>query len=430
GVTAGELTLYPDIEHIDVAEISPAVIKALPYFKDSTYAVHENPKLRIHAGDAFRILGRSEKRWNIILSEPSNPWVTGVDMLFTREFYQMVKTHLTGDGIFVQWVQSYASSPIMLGMVLNTIQQEFPQSRIFWSTMGDLLILATRAPLTPQDVKRAEAGLQKNDHVRKSLGAINLTTLDSLLLREICTPSHVKKLFSGYDIQTLDQPRLHYIAGKDFFIGRDMENSTILTQVSVPFVSEYLLAMKYPDWKTHAFSKEEYIPLAASLKSIVDNTVSPSLPSLAVKAFLGNPNMYPLSYPQFQEMGLDVLQFVVMANQASLDWGRIGLKEATFRKKAMTLFEHIQKTRNWIVPYPLVGLQALLEQGISESKDPYERTWCALQLSLLHFQEKADKHLIKNVLDKVRRLNGGKMPIADEDRPLLEHVNNMVKGLS
>jgi spermidine synthase len=429
GVTAGELTLYPDIEHIDVAEISPAVIAALPYFKDSTYAVHENPKLRILAGDAFRILGRNEKKWDIVISEPSNPWVTGVDLLFTREFYKMVRTHLTSDGMFLQWVQNYAISENTIGMILNTVKQEFPNYRVFWSTAGDLLILASTAPLTLQDVKRAEAVLQKNDRVRESLGAINLNTIDSLLLREVWTPSFAQKIFSGYDIQTMDQPRLHYIAGKDFFIGKDLYESLILGPLSVPFVSEYLLAIKYPDWKTHAFSKDEYVSLAVSLRSIVDNTVSRSLSSLAVKAFMGNPSMYPLSNQEFREMGLDVLQFVVATNLSDLDWGRIGLKNATFRQKVQVLRDHVLRTRNWIVPYPLVGLEALLEEGISESRDPYERTWCALQLSLLLSQEKADKRLVKNVLDKVIRQNGGKMPVADEDRYLLETVNKMMTSL-
>jgi hypothetical protein len=124
-----------------------------------------------------------------------------------------------------------------------------------------------------------------------------------------------------------------------------------------------------------------------------------------------------------------VLQFVVTANQKNLDWGRIGLKDATFRQKAWVLLDHVLKTRNWINPYPVAGLETLLQQGISESKDPYERTWCALQLSLLLSREKADKRLIKNVLDKVMTQNGGEMPVADEDRYLLEEVNKMMNGL-
>ena len=91
GVTAGELTLYPDVERIDVAEISPSVIEALPYFEEFTYGVHKDPRVNILMGDAFRIIGRSKKKWDIVISEPSNPWVTGVDSLFTREFYQLVK---------------------------------------------------------------------------------------------------------------------------------------------------------------------------------------------------------------------------------------------------------------------------------------------------------------------------------------------------
>lgn len=430
GVTAGELALYEDVQHVDVAEISPAVIEALPYFKNFTYAVHQNPKLRIFNGDAFRVIGRSEKKWDVIVSDSSNVWVTGVDLLFTREFYKMVNSHLTGDGIFLQWVQVYAASPEMLGMIFNTVRQEFPQSRVFWSNEADLLILASKAPLTLRDVKRAEEVLAKNDRVRDSLGVINLNTIDSLLLREIWTPSYMQTVFSGYGTQTMDQPRLHYIAGKDFFIGVNMDSSTALTPLSVPFVSEYLLAMKYPDWKTHAFSKKEYVPLAVSLKDIVNNTLSPMLPSLAVKTYLGNPTMYPVSDRQFQEMGLDVLQFVATSNQKDLDWGRIGLKDATFRQKAWVLLDHVLKTRNWINPYPVAGLETLLKQGMSESKDPYERTWCALQLSLLLSREKADKILIKNVLDKVMLQNNGAMPVSEEDRHLLEEVNTMMKGLS
>jgi len=65
-VTAGELTLYPDVERIDVAEISGTVVQALPHFSQATHYVQENPKLRFHIGDAFRILGRTKSQWDII----------------------------------------------------------------------------------------------------------------------------------------------------------------------------------------------------------------------------------------------------------------------------------------------------------------------------------------------------------------------------
>ncbi|MEI7673356.1 MAG: fused MFS/spermidine synthase, partial [Deltaproteobacteria bacterium] len=430
GVTAGEIALYPDVKHVDVAEISPGVIKALPYFSASTYAVHENPKLRILNGDAFRILGRSEKKWDIIISEPSNPWVTGVDLLFTEEFYRMVRNHLTDGGIFLQWMQQYDSNQEMLGMVFSTVHKEFPESRLFWSNGADLIIVAPQKALTATDLRRAEEVLQRNDRARDSLRKLNLDDIDSLLIREIWTPSYFKTMFASLDRQTMDHPRLHYIAGRAFFNGFNMDAKTLWTSATIPFMPEYLIAMKYPDWETHTFSSEEFRKLMLSLRDHVDNTMAPIDRSVGLKVFMGAPpNMYRLTYQQAQQLGLDVIQFLVNPNQAKMDWNTIGLQGASFRQKAQVLLNHILKTRNWIVPYRVVGLEALLQQGIAEGKDPYERTWCALQLALLLSQEKGDRLLVKNVLDKVLRENGGKMPVAEADRQLLERVNKMMEGL-
>jgi predicted membrane-bound spermidine synthase len=131
GVTAGELTLYPDVERIDIAEISPSVVEALPLFHQFTYDVHKDPRVNIQVGDAFRIIGRSQKKWDIVISEPSNPWVTGVDSLFSREFYRLVKDHLTPDGVLMQWTHTIVANPAMIAMILNTVQQEFKYSHVF-----------------------------------------------------------------------------------------------------------------------------------------------------------------------------------------------------------------------------------------------------------------------------------------------------------
>ena len=135
GVTAGEFLLYPELKQLDVAEISPAVIEALPYFEDYVHGLARDPRAHIHLGDAFRILGRSRERWDIIVSEPSNPWVNGVDMLFTQEYYRLIKEHLSESGMLVQWVQLYATNEQILGMMLNTLQQEFKYVRSFRPTL-------------------------------------------------------------------------------------------------------------------------------------------------------------------------------------------------------------------------------------------------------------------------------------------------------
>jgi len=428
GVTAGEIALYPDSEHVDVAEISPAVVKALPYFSASTYGVHENPKLRILNGDAFRILGRSRKKWDIIISEPSNPWVTGVDLLFTEEYYRMVRNHLTAGGVFVQWIQQYESNQEMMGMVFSTVQKEFPESRLFWSNPADLIIVATKEALTAADVRRAEEVLQRSGRARESLGKLDLGELDSLFIREIWTPSYFKAMFASLDRQTMDHPRLHYIAGQAFFNDRKADSALLWTPAAVPFVSEYLLAMKYPDWETHVFSKEA---LQAMLRALWDqnyNSMPPISSSVGLKAAMGNPDMSKISNQVKQQLGLDLLPFVVNGNQAKPDWGAIGLQDATIRKKAQVLINYVQKTRNWIVPYRITGLEGLLRQGIVESKTPHERIWCALQLSLLLGQEGGNSRLVRDIMDKVTREYKGNLPVAEQDLPLLKKVREMMKN--
>jgi hypothetical protein len=254
-------------------------------------------------------------------------------------------------------------------------------------------------------------------------------SLDALLLREIWTPSFMAGMFSRFGLQTMDHPQLHYLAGRDFFIGAGMSYANILNATSIHFLPEYLLAMKYPDWKTRALSGEEYGPLALSLRSILDNTMAPMTNPLAMKTFLGDPGKYRVPYQQYQQMGMDLLQFVVMPEQEKLDWGRIGLQNATFRKKAQALLDYVAKTRNWIVPYPVVGLEAILKKGMVESRDPFERTWCGLQLSLLLAREKADSGLIKKVVDGLMQQGGGRIPVADEDRHLLDEVYALMKSL-
>jgi hypothetical protein len=352
-----------------------------------------------------------------------------VDLLFTEEFYRMVRSHLTDGGVFLQWMQQYDSSQEMLGMVFSTIQKEFPESRLFWSNAADLIVVASEKALTAADVRRAEEVLQRSDGARESLRKLNLGELDSLLIREIWTPSYFKTMFSSYDRQTMDHPRLHYIAGQAFFNGFNMDPQTLWTPASIPFVPEYLIAMKYPDWKMHAFPKDNVQSLLLSLQDRTDNSMPPMRPSVGLKVFLGNPRIFPMSYQLSQQVGFDVLQFVINPNQTKLDWGAVGLQGTSFRRKAQLLLNHVMKTRNWIVPYPVVGLETLLQQGMSDSKDPYERTWCALQLSLLIGQEKGDRRLVQGVMDKAVRENGGKIPMAEQDRPLLERVREMMDRL-
>lgn len=359
GVTAGELTLYPDIERIDVAEISPTVVEALPYFSKATYHVENNPKVRIHIGDAFRILGRSKTKWDIIISEPSNLWVTGVDQLFTKEFYAIAKQRLSVNGILLQWVHRYEA-------------------------------------------------------VLASLNTIGLSSLDAILLRELWSPSYIKDFFSDFGIQTMDNPRLHYMAGKAFFMDLNI-SEVLLGPASIPYLSEYLLVKRHPEWAKIALDFETVRSFWESTKDRVKGHLLPMVPAVRLKAYLYDPNKFSLTAQEKKSNRVDLIPMITGKARDEESWAKVGLKGASYRTKAKAMLSHIDKHRNWIVPYPIDGLKALLEEGILQGADAYEKNWCALQMVFFLTYERADQGRIKAVFDRLQRDKYGNVLLRKED---------------
>jgi hypothetical protein len=219
GVSAGELTLYPELRRIDVAEISPLVVKALPLFGAYTHRVHEDPRLKIELGDAILLLRRSREKWDFIGSEPSNLWVAGVEQLFTQEFYRQVDDHLADGGVFVQWIHLYESDMNLIGTVVNTLHRQFPHVSAFRGNPYDLLLVASRRPLNDKVWQRAGDTLQGNAAVRLSLAEIGAGSVEGLKKQQLPGFEDFAVDSARYDIQTLDHPRLQSIANRAFFMG-------------------------------------------------------------------------------------------------------------------------------------------------------------------------------------------------------------------
>lgn len=223
GVTSAELTRYPDARSVSTVEISSAVLKALPYFSAFTGALHENPAHHVLRGDAFRVLSRADARWDFIVSEPSNPWVLGVDALFSREFYRLAKGKLAPGGLFVQWIHIHDASAGVLGVVLATLRAEFGHVRVFMSQANDLILLAGDADIPDSRLEAAKAALTGNPGVARSLREAGIGSLEALLGREIAPPRLAGPL------QTLDKPVLHYMAGKSYFLGERVTPGELLS---------------------------------------------------------------------------------------------------------------------------------------------------------------------------------------------------------
>jgi spermidine synthase len=146
GSTAGWLADVPTMERVDVAELEPAILRVADACEPVNRDVMRNPKVHIWLGDAREILLTTRERYDLIVSEPSNPFRSGIASLFTREYYRAVTNRMTAGGIFLQWLQAYEVDGKTIRTILATLASVFPCVEIWQTETVDLLIACSMRP--------------------------------------------------------------------------------------------------------------------------------------------------------------------------------------------------------------------------------------------------------------------------------------------
>jgi spermidine synthase len=144
GSTAGWLGVVPSIERVDVVEIEPLILDVARACAPVNRDVLNNPKVHITIGDARETLLTTRDRYDVIASEPSNPYRAGIASLFTQEYYRAAAARLTDDGVFVQWVQAYEIDTPTLRTIYATLATVFPQIETWHTNPGDLVLVASK----------------------------------------------------------------------------------------------------------------------------------------------------------------------------------------------------------------------------------------------------------------------------------------------
>jgi len=146
GSTAGWLGALPTVERVDVAELEPAILHVAEVAAGANHDVLKNPLVHINIGDARELLLTSRSRYDLIFSEPSNPYRAGVASLYTREYYEACESRLAEDGLFLQWVQAYDIDKRTLRSVYATLGSVFPEIETWELAVNDLLLVAAKKP--------------------------------------------------------------------------------------------------------------------------------------------------------------------------------------------------------------------------------------------------------------------------------------------
>lgn len=149
GLTTHALLGSPRVKEVDSIEIERAMIEGARQFGERNARAYEDPRSHIHIDDAKTFFATRGKTYDIIVSEPSNPWVSGVSTLFSEEFYAQVRRYLKDDGLLVQWIQVYEINPNLVSTVFRALGPHFSDYVIYVSSAGDLIVVAAKSGKVP-----------------------------------------------------------------------------------------------------------------------------------------------------------------------------------------------------------------------------------------------------------------------------------------
>jgi spermidine synthase len=147
GSTAGWLASIPSMERVDVVELEPVIRSVAGACRSVNRDVLQNPKVHIAIGDAREVLLTTRQTYDIIFSEPSNPYRAGIASLFTREYYEAVDSRLAPGGLFLQWLQAYNVDGQAVRTIYATLASTFSEIDTWELAANDLLLVATRQPV-------------------------------------------------------------------------------------------------------------------------------------------------------------------------------------------------------------------------------------------------------------------------------------------
>lgn len=168
GITAATILDDPRVTQLDNIEIEPAMIELARHFGSQNQAVFSDPRSAIHIDDAKSFFATDGgRRYDLIVSEPSNPWVSGVAGLFSVEFYAHVRRYLADGGLFAQWLQVYETHPERAASVIKAVAQSFDDYLVIALDYGDILIVARKdgpVALAPDAFARLSPAMAQRLH--------------------------------------------------------------------------------------------------------------------------------------------------------------------------------------------------------------------------------------------------------------------------
>ncbi len=180
----------PNLERVDTVEIEPLMVEGARLFRPMVQKAFDDRRSHIVIDDAKSYFARGRSRYDIIVSEPSNPWVSGVSSLFTEQFYRRLAASLNDGGVLSQWLHTYEMDSAALASILAAVAKTFPEFVVYSSIDSDIILIARKGG----PVGAVDGQVLDWTALRPTLDRLKLRDADLLRRRSLGT---------SYSLQTL-----------------------------------------------------------------------------------------------------------------------------------------------------------------------------------------------------------------------------------
>ena len=234
GLTAQAVLASERLERLDTIEIEPAVVRAARHFMPFNRRAYEDPRSHVHIEDAKTFFSSQQALYDVIISEPSNPWVSGVASLFSSEFYRHARRHLRQGGLFVQWVQLYEFSPALLASVIEALRPVFSDYVVYIANDGDLILVAANGGRVPEP--QAEAFAQRD--VTALFKRLGIGSVEELKLHRVGGRRILDPYFRSFGAEPNSDffPVIDLNASKARFMRARATGAVLLTEAPLPLL--------------------------------------------------------------------------------------------------------------------------------------------------------------------------------------------------
>jgi spermidine synthase len=229
GVTLGS-ALTHDLEQAVVLEISPEVVDASRFFNRVNHRPLADPRTRLIVGDGRSHLLLAGETYDVIVSEPSNPWMAGIASLFTREFFEIAKARLAPGGVLCQWAHTYDISDADLRSIVATFLSVFPDGTMWVIGEADVLLIGSTEPLTGRLAGIATAWQRPG--VARDLAEVGARSPLAVLSAFIAEGAALREWSGDAPIQTDDLARLEFSGPQTVFGGPRADNARHLQELA------------------------------------------------------------------------------------------------------------------------------------------------------------------------------------------------------